>query len=364
VPTDNVELASIITERPIKATPLDAMPSTLLRLTVPLIVPILVCLTNNILQSGIFPTCLKVAMVTPIIKKPGADPSDLANFRPISNTSYFAKLVERVILKRLERHIYGNALLSDCQAGFRPANSTETAILHISNEIRVNFSRRRGTAALDMDMSAAFDLLLHSRLCSKLAIQHFITGTAASLLASFLADRQSCVVINGVSSRQLSTVTGVPQGCVLGPFLFNLYVNDLYCIISNRGLTPTAYADDTQISVNFDLANEDSLKQALHQLELCFTDDVIPWMRDNHMAINPGKSELIIFRNDGVQGTSSIIIGGDTIISQPSVKLLGVTLDSSLTMLPHVSSTCAAAYLQLKKISSKKNISPSRSCLN
>jgi hypothetical protein len=310
-------------------------------------------ITNVCLSSGCFPDCLKLSVVSPLLKKVGLDIDCASSYRPITNTSFFAKLLERVVARQLTRYIEGHSLLSVCQSAYRPGHSTETAIVRVCDFVRANFARKRGVACLLLDQSSAFDLISHYKLSAKLSSRHHITGTANTFVSSFLSDRRYCVSLSGARSAEQVVVAGVPQGSVLGPLLFNLFVDDLYDVISEHGCQPSAYADDTQLLTDFDLCDPNSINLTTARLQRCVEDGVLPWMVSNNLLLNVDKSELIIFCPTGsTAGDVSLSINGDVIHSRDCVKLLGVTLDTSLSMVKHISQTCSAIYYQVKRLSS------------
>ncbi len=198
----------------------------------------LTCIINTSIVTGIFPTSWKQALVVPILKTGDVDNPN--NFRPISLFPIISKILEKNVSNQLMHFLESSQLLSITQHGFRPKLSTETAVTVITNKIFSNMDSKKITLLTLCDLSKAFDSVSHEILlkkCSALKIDSF-------WFKSYIGNRIQSVRLNNTISEKLDIAYGVPQGSILGPVLFSIYVNDLNESISECSLTQ--YADDTQ----------------------------------------------------------------------------------------------------------------------
>ena len=185
------------------------------------------------------PDCLKTAKVEPIFKK--EDKNEINNYRSISLLSTFSKILENLICKRMRKFLEKHSIISSNQYGFRSSLSTTHAMLDVLTSAYDNINDNTITALLLFDLNKAFDAVQHDILISKL--KHYgIRGTAQNLIASFLRNRQQYVFLHNAQSHKMYITCGVPQGSVLGPLLFTLYIND---IVNCTSSTPRLFTDDT-----------------------------------------------------------------------------------------------------------------------
>ena len=195
------------------------------------------------LKSSVFPDQLKIANVTPIFKKD--DPLDVINYRRISITNSFSKLFEKILHEQISNYLSKHSIMNPNQFGFRKNFSTNDALLLLTESIRKQIDDKKIVHAALLDLSKAFDSISHNKLLEKLYSIGF-SQTALDLVESFLTDRYQRVYINDVYSSWYKVKQGVPQGTVLGPLLFNLYVNDLKDVL-NIHTNLIQYADDCLI---------------------------------------------------------------------------------------------------------------------
>lgn len=207
-----------------------------------IISPVLAHIYNICLSQGQFPKRMQVAKVLPIFKK--GDKTLISNYRPISILPIFSKGLEKIIFCRLSCFLDKHNLLTPHQHAFRRFMSTELALLKQKELILGNFEARLLTLGVFVDLSKAFDSIDHKLLVHKLTY-YGIRGIALSLLESYLNHRKQFVHVNGLSSSVLPVHVGVPQGSILGPLLFNIFVNDFINIDS--ATTYIMYADDTTL---------------------------------------------------------------------------------------------------------------------
>ena len=301
------------------------------------IVPYLTILINKCFTEGIFPDSLKVAKVLPIFKKGNPDQAD--NYRPISILPLFGKIIESVMKDKLISYFEHLKILVNNQFGFRSGRSTISGILEVVNDIVEGLDGGELRSAALCDLSKAFDCVSHAILLDKLNY-YGINGTPHLLLQSYLSNRKQAVSINGKLSNLKDIKTGVPQGSILGPLLFIIYINDFSTsVIPNKCVL---YADDATIIVS--AVSQDSLQQNT----ISALSSAQNWFSSNSLKLNNDKTQKITF------SFSSASIEGNY------VKLLGLLLDDGLKWSSHIDNLCSRLsgqiYLlrQLKKTFDKK----------
>ena len=295
--------------------------------------------------KGIFPNKWKKANVTPIFKK--KDKNLVTNYRPISLLPLCGKIFEKIIYDNLYSYIYKNNFITDKQSGYKRGDSTVKQLLSITNEIHKTFDEGKELRAVFLDISRAFDRVWHDGLLFKLS-QIGIEGQALNIVKDFLKNREQRVVIDGQSSDWAPITAGVPQGSILGPLLFLIYINDITEVITSD---IRIFADDTFI---FRTANSDSTRLLNDDLA-----KITDWAWRWKMLFNPDISKQaveVIFSNKG-QKTNypPLVFNGIPVKLVEETKHLGMILDSKLNFQSHLSEKIAEAnsglrvMIQLKK---------------
>ena len=324
-PTTSNEVVKIISSFDNKSTSLDDLPFKILKLVAAHIAPILARIYNIMIESGVYPSSLKSARVTPVFKK--GDRLNPTNYRPISVLKSINKIFERLLLSRLESFFETHNIITAHQYGFRKNRGTDDAIMDILGSIRNSMLSKRYCIATFFDFSKAFDTLNHERLLVKL-YKYGIRGVALDLVKSYLTGRTQSVSLKGRSSATCQLMQGVPQGSILGPWLFNVYVNDLHHFLNHP---PTQYADDTTVVV--DDPNIDKLFDSL-QSDL---DVFFQWSVVNCLSLNASKTKFMLFSNRHFVGPMKpLSINNIHLESVTSIKFLGVHIDYKLNFSTHL----------------------------
>uniref|UniRef100_A0A8C2H2H7 Reverse transcriptase domain-containing protein n=1 Tax=Cyprinus carpio TaxID=7962 RepID=A0A8C2H2H7_CYPCA len=328
---------------------LDPIPSKLLKEVLPEVIDPLLTIINSSLLLGYVPKTFKLAVIKPLIKKPQLDPKELVNYRPISNLPFLSKILEKVVSSQLYSFLEKNGICEDFQSGFRPYHSTETALLRVTNDLLLSSDRGCISLLVLLDLSAAFDTIDHTILLHRL--EHFvgINGSALAWFKSYLYDRHQFVAVNEEVSYRSQVQYGVPQGSVLGPLLFTLYMLPLGDIIRKHGVSFHCYADDTQLYIS----SRPGETYQFEKLTECIVD-IKNWMTSNFLLLNSEKTEVLIIgpKSSACNDLERCLrLDGCSVNSSSSVRNLGVLFDSNLSLESHVSSICKTAFFHLKNIS-------------
>ena len=281
---------------------------------------------NYSFSSGVFPERLKIAKVIPLFK--AGDKSLFTNYRPVSLLPQFSKILEKLFSKRLNAFIEKHNILNNSQYGFRNEHSTSLALIELIEQITLASDCKKSTIGVFIDLKKAFDTINHDILLNKL--QHYgIRGVAHKWLDSYIKHRKQFVSFNDVNSDFLDMVCGVPQGSILGPILFIIYINDL-CNVSTV-LKYVLFADDTNLFIS-----GNDLKQLCSQLNIEL-DKLNVWFMVNKLSLNISKTNFILFSNKFIDKANlDIRINGNAINRVFETKFLGVIIDSKLNWKQHI----------------------------
>ena len=321
-PTNQMEVSDTIKTLDIsKSEGPNGIPSKILHMLVKDISPLLADLFNLSFSAGAFPSTLKTAKIIPIHKKLSKE--NCSNYRPISILSNIDKILERLMYNRLYKFLESNNIIYHLQFGFRKNFSTTLALLDITDNIKQEIDKGNFGCGIFIDFQKAFDTVDHTILLKKL-LHYGIRGTAQQWFQSYLTGRNQYVSINGFNSDLLETKCGVPQGSVLGPLLFLLYINDLYSSI--RFSRVHHFADDTNL-----LYFSNSIKQINKYVNIDLKN-LVHWLNANKIALNVSKTELVVFKPNRkkLDYEIKLKLKGCKIYPTASVRYLGVKIDAKL----------------------------------
>ena len=316
-----------------KATGIDGLSCKVLKIAKDVIVPSITKIINMSIRTNTVPNIWKQAKVTPIFKS--GDLNDVSNYRPISVLPILSKILERAVFNHFYSYLTKYKVICENQSGFRPKHSCCTALLKQVNEWAKNIDDGKVNGIVLIDLRKAFDTINHSILLEKLS-KVGCTNNTVSWFKSYLANRQQKVTFkNGTSSSRLIDI-GIPQGSILGPLLFTLYINDLPKAIHN--VQVDMYADDTTFHIGSNCYRDltCSLQSAMDKLNV--------WLDINKLVLNVDKTKIMLIGSrkklgDRGEEDIDIYVKGKKLELVDSAKILGIEIDSHLNFYKHVDNT-------------------------
>ena len=286
---------------------------------------------NKSVKDGIFPNTLKMADLTPCHKH--EETTEKSNYRPLSILPTVSKVFERIMNDQAYK--YMNKYLSPYLCGFRKGFSTQYSLIGMLEKWKLALDKSGCAGALLTDLSKAFDCLNHELLIAKMDAYGFDHASLV-LISSYLSDRKQRTKVNNHFSNWSDITSGIPQGSIIGPLLFNIYINDIFYFVDEDYLTN--FADD-----NTPYAISKDFNEIISKLE---TDakNLINWFEINYFKMNADKCKLLITNKEK---DISISVDGYDIEAKKSVKLLGVKIDNKLDFNEHVSNICKKVSLKI-----------------
>lgn len=284
------------------------------------------------LNTGVVPNDLKIAKVLPLFKE--GDPTVFNNYRPISILPCFSKIIEKLVYVRILNHLNANNILYKHQYGFRKKHSTYMALVQLTEKIHEALHENKFAIGIFIDLSKAFDTVDHTILLLKLK-RYGYHDTVLNWLRDYLYNRQQYVSIDGVVSSKMGISHGVPQGSILGPLLFLIFINDFGLLFDTA--LPIIFADDTNIV--FSHSNFNSL--IMHGNSIL--EQTSRWFQMNRLSLNINKTNYMVFRHinkNYSKDDSKLFINNIEIQQVSHTKFLGVIVDEALSWKNHVEHVC------------------------
>ena len=330
---DESAMRCIIQKSVTKSCELDPIPTIFIKQHLSVLLPLITRAVNVSITMGKFPDNLKEAILHPLLKKLGLECIP-QNYRPVLNLPYLGKLIERCVSNQLIHHTESTGNVEPFQSSYRANHLTETALLKVKANLLDAMDGKEVVCLILLDLSAAFDTVSHEILLNHLHHRFGITGTALAWVRDYLSNRTQrvSVKVNGkkAESHKVLLKQGVPQGSILGPLLFTLYVSPIGDICWQHNINFHGYADDTQNYLSFRPDKYDTNKiRCKENLERCISE-VHTWMCTNLLKLNDNKTEFLLIGTRNMlnqSGSMFIKVGNDNIANTNKARNQGVTFD-------------------------------------
>jgi len=329
---------------------LDEIPLKFIKLLLPLILLPIMHIFNESISSKIFPSDWKISKIVPVAKI--KDPCRLKDYRPISILPALSKALERIMKDQILTFCNEKGLLNRFQSGFRSGHSTTTALLKITDDISMDLDRNLISILVLLDFSKAFDTVSFQLLCQKLKNLFNFSESAVKFIKSYLTGRSQCVFANGAFSNFLPVTQGVPQGSILGPLLFSLFINDISnsILFSNYHI----YADDVQLYLS---GSEENIASVVSQINTDLAS-ISDWSKRNGLCLNSQKTQTIAIFRHKPSFLPPIKVDDTTIPYATKVKNLGVIMNCNLTWNDQISTVVSGVNGALSRLWCTANFTP------
>lgn len=348
-PTSETEVFKIINSITTNSTGLDGLNIRMIKLTLPKTLPIITAIINKSIETNTFPEQWKAALVRPIPKN--TSPNELKDLRPISILPILSKVLEKVVLSQVVDHLDKNSIIPKFQSGFRRGHGTETALLHVTDDLSEASDMGWSSILILLDYTRAFDCLHPQLLLAKLSHYGFSSNTCR-WFETYLTNREQTVVAFGIDGEKMLSSPkvvprGVPQGAILSPVLFTIFTADLpQCL---QKCKYHLYADDTQLYYSFKAKDtERAIKNVNDDLQ-----NIYSWSEKNSLVLNPNKSRVLILgTKQQIKGVFDcnvkVSINNIVLEEVKTARNLGLVLDGEQKYVEHVNGKIRTAFFKLK----------------
>ena len=341
------EVKKIIGKLKKKFCSLDPAPVNIIMEFIDLIYPLFQRVINHSVSEGVFPNQLKQAIVSPILKCPSLDSEVFKSYRPVSSLPFLSKVLEQNLYTQLDTYFTHNNLYSSYQSAYRCNHSCETSLTKLLDDLQVFQHQKNNVILILLDQSAAFDTVDHTRLLEKLENNFGIKGNALKLLKSYLDSRTFSVKIKKHISPPSTLKHGVPQGSLLGPLFYTLYLHGIEQIALKYGFHILIYADDLQIYKPFTKESFTQMEEEVGK----FLSEIKTWMSTNFLMLNKEKTLVKLFWHKGSTPNVHRILNFDI---QTSIKVLGVNLEDCFKFNSFISDKVKLCNFHLRNLNNIK----------
>lgn len=350
VSPDEVRIA--ISKIKTNAVGLDEIPLSFIKILLPMLLPYITHIFNFCITSSTFPFIWKTAKLIPIPKQ--NNQQSVSDFRPISILPSLSKALESLINSQLSEYLLSSNFISNDQSGFRNKRSTTSALLKITNDLYSAMDRQCASLLVLLDFAKAFDSVNHSILLEKLSAFYNFSENTIKLISSYLNNRFQTVYLNSQYSNLSEVKSGIPQGSILGPTLFLLFINDLPSVLHYTNCH--LFADDVQLYASSKVCTiSETFKNINTDLQ-----NVTNWSLQNGLFLNPKKSQTLLIAKTDIRlnADTHLEINNENIPFVTKVKNLGVIINTRLKWNDHISNICKKVYFSLRTLWSVSDITP------
>jgi len=322
----------------------DGLPLKFLKIVLPYILGPLTHVINHCLSFSVFPSQWKRAIITPVPKKSSA--TDLCDYRPIAILPCLSKIIEMIMAEQIQEYLADEKLMSPMQSGFRPGHSCSTAIVKITEDIRIGFDDGKVTLLGTLDFTKAFERVDHILFLSKIKFLYNFDDSAVLLISEYLQGRTQRVKVGDCFSSRTEVNCGVPQGSVLGPLLFSIFINDIFSVCESVSIH--AYADDIQIYLSRHIG-------LIEDLCCRFNEDlhrIYTWAKDNKLDLNARKCFVMPICKSPVDRNNvpPIKIGDSELEFVDKIVNLGYHMNTTFSCVNHVNAVVSKIYYTLRNL--------------
>ena len=354
-PVTKTEVLEIIASLKNTSNNTNEVPTRIFKQVGEILADTLVNFINRSFHAGVFPETLQVAKIIPIFKS--GDAQNVSNYRPISILPVISKLFERCMSQRIINFLARFSILSPSQFGFLKGKSTTDAFVKITEYVYSCLNAKHHGMGIFIDLKKAFDTVNHRILLMKLE-RYGVRGLPLAWLTSYLRNRRQFVSVEGRCSRQKTSNIGIPQGSILGPILFLIYINDITLI--SEIFTVISYDDDTTFLI--DNSNYNSLILQINN-ELLKRNQ---WLMANKLSLNLDKTFKLLFsyQHDATESYLDVIFNHNTINMEEKGEFLGLTIDSNIKFTHHIRNISSKIFRSVGVFYKLKNLLPDKILLN